>query len=543
MKKKSKLKLILTICFILSLTIPILIKQNTENNNDNIFITQNYTTLLSNNNLKTSGEIPFIQQWLRNSQFDTEQFWFLTNETDSPLDDVVGFIKDGNANIRVIGEQHIFNKSWDLTNPLNQTGWQVDSEPKWAYYDPNSNVSASDIYPDNYGNDSRGLWASHYWSDTQPADQIAVINWNYTISLDQNMIDYKITSAALTVSFNASVQATPSSQPPSYNGAVDVLSDQNIDPGDFEAQTGDFVRFFVLISDMEYFNSEEVIYNQTSKLGQDNPEIDEITDGIMTAKSEDQLISDINTALKQNYKNFTLSLGIYINCEDNFPQDADTWSLLCFTGINFTFTYEKIIDKETTISWGQEGGMISGENVIITGADLRFDYKLDRNWTSASEYSELRMFINNNEYGKPILLSEYIYSDEFISAGFDLTSIIPKDQNITLSIQLYLANTFDLTENITISLDNVYLQISYIQLYPDIGISEETTEPWIYAALFIGAAAIAGGLGTYLVLYYTIFRYPKPIRKLRKYRKSLKRGKMPRSIQISSREKAFKEIM
>jgi len=525
-----------------------ILKQNSESKNR--FITQNYTTLLANTNLKTSGEIPFIQQWLKNSQFDTDQYWDLTIESDSPLADVAGFIQDGNANIRVIGEEHTFNKSWDFSNPQNQTGWEKDTRPKWAYSSPNINASA--LYPDSSDLNESGACASHYWEEG--ADQIAVVNWNYTINLDQDMRDYNITSASLIATFNATVQAIYSTDNTSgggyigqYTGAIDVQTDTGlpyqVPAWGYYGQTGDFVRFFVLISDTDYINSNEVAYNQTSKLGQDIPEISEITDGVMITESEEELIADINTALKQNYRNFTISVGMYIKCEDNFHQDADNWELLSITGLNFSFTYEKVIDKDTKISWNQQGGKISGDNIIITGADLRFNYKLDKNWTDKSEYSELQMFINNNEHGEPILLREYKYSDQFTSAGFDLTSLVPKDQNITLSIQLYLANTFDLTENITIFLDNVYLQISYIQLYPDIGISEDTNEPWIYAGLFIGAAAIAGGLGTYLLLYYTIFRYPKPIRKLRKYRKSLKKGELPRNLSITSREDAFKSTM
>jgi hypothetical protein len=522
-----------------------ILKQNSELKNNNKFIIQDYTTHLSNNNINPSGEIPFIQQWLQNSQFDTEQFWDLIIDSASPLDDVDGFIEGGHANIIIIGEQHTYNKSWDLTNSQNQTGWEVDSRPKWAYSSPNINASA--IYPDSFGNDSRGLWASHYWDEG--ADQIAVVNWNYTINLDHDMRDYNIIFASLTATFNATVQARWSTDNSStqYTGAIDVQTDAGLPYQDpvqgYYGQTGDFVRFFVLISDMDYINSNEVAYNQTSKLGQDIPEISDITDGVMTTELEEELIADINSALKNNYRNFTISVGMYIKCEDNFHQDADNWELLSITGLNFTFTYEKVINKDTTISWSQQGGKITGENTIITGADLSFNYKLDKNWTDRSEFSELRMFINNNEYDEPILLSEYIYSDDYISAGFDLTNLVPKDQNITLSIQLYLANTFDLTENITISLDNVYLQISYVQIYPDIAISEATNEPWFYAALFLGAAAIAGGLGTYLVLYYTIFRYPKPIRKLRNYRKSLKKGEMPRNLSITSREEAFKSKM
>jgi hypothetical protein len=519
-----------------------MVNQGSQTTNDEDGFSKHiYTAVLSQSDLQSSGEIPFSGEWLRNSRFDTGQYWDWTVDSDSPLDDVNGRIEGGNASIDVIGEQHTFNETWDFTNSTEREGWEVDTQPKWAYYSPN--INPNNVYPDDFGNDSSGLWAYHYWAEG--ADQIAIINWNYTINMNDfgisNMEDYNITSASLTAKFNASVKAQYSYDfgADDYTDAIDVLSDENA-TNNFQGQTGDFARFFVLISDTEFINHNEVADNQTSELGRDFPKYDKISNGIMNTESERELIEDINTALGYNHKNFTISVGIYIKCEDNFAQDSDEWELLSITGLNFSFTYKKQIDKETTISLSQEGNKITGDNIIITGASLSFNYKLDQNWTDASEYSELKTFINNNEHGEPILLRDYIYSDEYSYASFDLTSIIPKDLNITLSLQLYLANTFDLTDNITISFDNVYLQISYIQLYPDIGVSEGLDEPLIFTSLFIGAAALAGGLGTYLVLYYKIFRYPKPIRKLRKYRKSLKRGKAPRNIQIPSRKEAFK---
>ncbi|MBY9015613.1 MAG: hypothetical protein KGD68_07980, partial [Candidatus Lokiarchaeota archaeon] len=44
---------------------------------------------------------------------------------------------------------------------------------------------------------------------------------------------------------------------------------------------------------------------------------------------------------------------------------------------------------------------------------------------------------------------------------------------------------------------------------------------------------------TYLILYQKIFKYPKPVRKVRKYRKTLRKTKKP-GVDITAREKAFK---
>jgi len=52
---------------------------------------------------------------------------------------------------------------------------------------------------------------------------------------------------------------------------------------------------------------------------------------------------------------------------------------------------------------------------------------------------------------------------------------------------------------------------------------------------------VTGGLGGYLYLYQKILKYPKPVRKVRKYRFSLKKKKGP-DVTITGRESAFHAI-
>jgi len=59
---------------------------------------------------------------------------------------------------------------------------------------------------------------------------------------------------------------------------------------------------------------------------------------------------------------------------------------------------------------------------------------------------------------------------------------------------------------------------------------------WIL--LIVSSIATVSAL-TYLVLYQKIFKYPKPVRKVRKYRKTLRKTKNPR-VDVTAREKAFK---
>ena len=51
--------------------------------------------------------------------------------------------------------------------------------------------------------------------------------------------------------------------------------------------------------------------------------------------------------------------------------------------------------------------------------------------------------------------------------GFDVTNLILKNINITVSIQVFIANTFELGSNFTISIDDVYLNITYVETFSD----------------------------------------------------------------------------
>ncbi len=71
--------------------------------------------------------------------------------------------------------------------------------------------------------------------------------------------------------------------------------------------------------------------------------------------------------------------------------------------------------------------------------------------------------------------------------------------------------------------------------------TEEETLLWqllLVIAIIVGAA-----LASYIVYYQKVLKYPKPVRKVRKYRKTLKRRKPPyKGKNIIEREKAFKDL-
>ncbi|GAG85787.1 unnamed protein product, partial [marine sediment metagenome] len=130
--------------------------------------------------------------------------------------------------------------------------------------------------------------------------------------------------------------------------------------------------------------------------------------------------------------------------------------------VNLTFTCQKKMDKFTSVSWCQDGDKISGTNVVIKNATLNFKYKIDQNWTESSPNSEIRILINNLLHSETIKLStaNTTFQDAKIG-GFDVSSLIPINENINTTIQVYLADTFALDRKVNISIDDVYLKISY----------------------------------------------------------------------------------
>ncbi|MFW9999089.1 MAG: hypothetical protein ACFE9Q_06960 [Candidatus Hodarchaeota archaeon] len=72
-------------------------------------------------------------------------------------------------------------------------------------------------------------------------------------------------------------------------------------------------------------------------------------------------------------------------------------------------------------------------------------------------------------------------------------------------------------------------------------ITEPGEDSLLWLGLFIGVSIAAGILISYLVVYTRILRFPKPVRRVRKFRKSLKRKTVP-SISVTGRQKAFDSL-
>ncbi|MBA7637905.1 hypothetical protein ES703_45554 [subsurface metagenome] len=87
---------------------------------------------------------------------------------------------------------------------------------------------------------------------------------------------------------------------------------------------------------------------------------------------------------------------------------------------------------------------------------------------SSSPNSEIRMLINGFKHTETIKLSTADTTfKEAISEGFDITYLIDEDKNINLSIQVYIADDFELNRSISISIDNVSLEVSYTLIFAD----------------------------------------------------------------------------
>ncbi|GAH89310.1 unnamed protein product, partial [marine sediment metagenome] len=152
--------------------------------------------------------------------------------------------------------------------------------------------------------------------------------------------------------------------------------------------------------------SDIVAYNKTSDLGQDSPPISNYPNTFMENIPESVLINLLTTVLQNDYINFSIIVGMDIYCEDNeYGGDEDGWDELIIRSLNLTFTYEKKIDKFTSVSWCQDGDKISGTNVVIKNATLNFKYKIDQNWTTSSTNSEIRILINGMEHTETVKLS------------------------------------------------------------------------------------------------------------------------------------------
>jgi len=449
-------------------------------------------------NLKSS-RIEYSQAlWMDNPNFtNTASPWFPLIEGDNK--DVNTSYSPNQVNYEISGDKRYFN---EISGTPIEEDWLNVTNPFFP------------ALPDFHEIDEYGCEVSHTWIDPNDPIQAPSVHWERNITMPVDMSDYRITSASVSAVYNASVTTSPggAGSPNDYYG-VDSKNDPVDQPGDY-----DTARFYVQISDLEDNEIYEIAWYQTVDLGQDSPEIANITDSFMNVVVEEALIFYLSSLFERDNFNFKITLGIRIKCIDNFNYDRDRWDSLRIKSCNLNFTYEKIINQFTGISWNQEGNTISGDNVFITDANLNFKHKINETWPEVlSPSSELRILLNNNSHTETINLN--LLNANFQEAkpgGFDITYLILKDVNITLSIQLYIADEFLFNRSIMVSIDEVFLEIFYYTIFTEI-----LGEPEIFQLLMALALIAAAAVGTYFILYQRILKYPLPVRKIRKYRRTL----------------------
>jgi hypothetical protein len=465
--------------------------------------------------------------WVNNPTFETpiEPTWFSTSLGDPS--DILASTSLNQANFEIIGDA---DEQQVLLNSATFSNWEAFNKTELAIVPQRASVPY-------YGVTADGAWCSHWWNENEVGGQpknTPRMHWKTNVSLPVDMSDYIITSVNFDAVINASV-------------------DSNIDtPGDTLARPGvninqfqiyDYAQFYVEVStlDIDDLNTYRIAFNQTVLLGNEALSIHDI-EGYIGVFEEQAIIDALTNVLLADpgHDNFTVILGIYMYCEDNNSgTDWDYWDDMRFKTLNLTFNYVKKIDQFTTISWNQELDDISGTNVQITDANLKFKFKINQNWTYASQNSQIRIFINDRKFEQTISLIDYIYSPVFQEAkaeGYDISSKILPYEEFNLTIQVFLAENFGLENNITISITDVFLYISYTETFPDV-----IPEPLLFTGLFIIALSAAIFTGGYFLAYHFYLKYPVPVRKVRKYRKTLSKDNTP-DVNIMNRERSFNKI-
>ncbi|MFX1309786.1 MAG: carboxypeptidase-like regulatory domain-containing protein [Promethearchaeota archaeon] len=404
----------------------------------------------SNNNhdIKSSGTRIIQRQWLKNSDFSTQDNWFFTKGSQGDNSTIDANISNNSANYKILGNRKEFSL---LSGTINTSSWFG-----WEIYN-----NGDKLLPDLTKINETGCYTYHYLDENENGGAGQVhnfpsVHFKRNVSLMEDLLDYEISTVALDVIFNASV-----------NSNVDADGDA---VGQFAI--GDSATFYIEITDLENSYAFRVAEFKTTTLGQDNPPILTINDTSLPTVSEGDLITALNLALEKDpsHSYFTIIMGLDIYCEDNDFPDYDLWNYLIFKSFNLTFTYESKVEQFSSISWNQIGDKIEGADVQIKNATLEFNYKIEPNWpTILSPFTEIRMIINNNKHSESIKLSDATLAfQEAKPGGFDITSLISKGVNISVSLQVFIANTFGLDKNITISIDDVYLNVSLIETFPDI---------------------------------------------------------------------------
>ncbi|MFX1523255.1 MAG: hypothetical protein ACFFCC_07125 [Promethearchaeota archaeon] len=450
-----------------------------------IFFTINFQT-----NAKGLNGTTFEKNWIRDSGFDlSEGDWVTSIEGDKS--DVNATFNSEQGNLEISGEKRYYTLIADP--PLSSDWYEADN--------PN--------FPDRPDLDeitNEGCRVSHAFDDIT-AVQNPSVHWDHNITLPVNMTDYVIKSASVQAIVNATVDQNLDRLEDYLTGDLARLNPNYIVD---TYSVGDYIRFYILLSDLQKAKVYEVAYFQTEQIGAGNPPgKDYLFDTYMFSVPQEVLIFYLESVLDTDHSNFTISLGIRIHIEDNLASywDLDNFDELYIKFVNFSFTYEKKIDRYTSVSFNQIGDSINETNVEITNSILNFKYKISESWPEIlSPNSELKIFINDYEIVKTVKLGDMNTTyGTLILASNDIISRILKNVNISISLMLYIADNFELDHKIMVSIDDVYLRISYIVYTDDYS---QIIITWIVLSILFIIIAILVGL-----ILRTNYFLPRKLRK------------------------------
>ena len=483
-------------------------------------------------NLRVSTEELGNRQWLDYNTFTSQGIWYSSEEIDPT--DVDTSIGGGMANFEILGDKREFSEvSGVIKNESYSDGWR------------NTTNSYFPLLPDNFGIDDYGCYVYHDWRDGEDSTQSPSIHWDRNITMPVDMSDYIITSASISAVANATVHAFPGNDGSDIVGGIEIIGD-TVDNGGTQYATYDYVKFYVLVSDVGKKDVFEIASFQTSSLGNDTKgAYDNITATFLESVPEETLIFYITSALAKDNYNFTITVGMRIFCEDNWNWDDDVWDDLRILSCDLNFTYEKKITQLTTVSWNQDASKISAlkyypsNTIIVLEANLNFYYKIDQEWpTALSPNSAIRVLINDKIHTETIKLGQATTSfQEAKEGGFNFYDLVKSVDDVNFSIQVYLGDEFELNRSITVSVDNVNLRI----WYKIIGILPPPVPGIDWTPLTLGLITLLVGLVIVFTSYQLYFRFPPIIRRVRSLRRKIRRNKKTTPILVSKRDAIVKK--
>ncbi|MFX0072388.1 MAG: hypothetical protein ACFFAO_14985, partial [Candidatus Hermodarchaeota archaeon] len=290
-----------------------------------------------------SAPISGTMQWLNNTEFDNSEDWYNESNTDISNPDVNSIIENGLANYEILGEIHTYSNI--NGTPTSAKGWTKSINFQYPS-EPNQLATLTPY----------GGYARHYWSDISAYQQVAV-QWEKEILMPYNMSDYVVTAASLNMTVNGTVHSNPPYSSTDTWGGLEVSESEAQSSPYFNV--GDFVRYYIILSDQnKNKNYTDVISYQPQGLGADHGsgnQYDYLYDTVVEVDDENDLIFILNNLFQYyNPENITITIGIFLYCEDNYLEDDDFFEGMFINSVNFSFTYEKNIDEGVYISWNQD---------------------------------------------------------------------------------------------------------------------------------------------------------------------------------------------